>query len=134
MKHGEIHLGLGFTLKTDDPDKDIRTLANATCQFWSILTALTINKMHQLIDQMGYEEDVKIVSSIYDSIYLETTNTPEIVKWVNDNLITTMVVDFMEDQAVKNKAQSDVGYNWAEMVPLSNNASLEEVKEVLSSL
>ena len=67
-ENGEIHLGLGFTLKTDDADRDIRTLANATCQFWSILTALTINKMHQLIDEEGLEHDVKVISTIYDSI------------------------------------------------------------------
>lgn len=131
---GEIHLGLGFTLKTDDPGRDIRTLANATCQFWSILTALAINKMHQLIDEKGYEEDVKIISTIYDSIYLEITNDPEIVKWVNDNLIETMLVDFMEDQVVHNEAESDVGYNWADMLKIPNGASVAEVKEILDRI
>lgn len=134
MEHGEIHLGLGFMLRTDDPGRDIRTLANATCQFWSILTALTINKMHQLIDQMGYEEDVKVVSTIYDSIYLEVTEDPKIVKWVNDNLIETMLVDFMEDQTIHNDAQCDIGYNWADMTTIPNNASLAEVKQILQDL
>lgn len=133
-EYGEIHLGLGFTLKTDDPDRDIRTLANATCQFWSILTALTINKMHQLIDEKGYQEDVKVISTIYDSIYLEVTKDPEIVKWTNDNLIRTMLVDFMEGQTIHNEAQSDVGYNWADMVPIPNNASLAEVRKILANL
>lgn len=134
QEEGEIHLGIGFTLKTDDPGKDIRTLANATCQFWSILTALTINKMHNLIDQMGYEEDVKVISTIYDSIYFEVTNNPVIVKWVNDNLITTMLVDFMEDQLIPNEAESEVGYDWATMVAIPNNAPLAKVAEVLKSL
>lgn len=133
-EEGEIHLGLGFTLKTDDPGRDIRTLANATCQFWSILTALAINKMHQLIDEKGYEEDVKIISTIYDSIYLEITNDPEIVKWVNDNLIEAMLVDFMEGQVVHNEAESDVGYNWADMLKIPNGASVAEVKEILDRL
>jgi hypothetical protein len=131
---GQIHLGLGFYLKTDDPKKDIRTLANATCQFWSILTALTINKMHQLIDKQGYQNNVKIISTIYDSIYLEVDEDPEIIKWVNDNLIKTMLVDFMEDQLISNEAESDVGYNWSDMVKLTNNASIKEVKTVLSKI
>ena len=131
---GEIHLGLGFYLKTDNPDADIRTLANATCQFWSILTALTINKMHLLIDANGLENDVKVVSTIYDSIYLEVTENPEIIKWVNDNLIETMIVDFMEDQTIKNQSQSDIGYNWADMISISNNASIDEIKSVLQKL
>ena len=133
-EHGEIHLGLGFTLKTDDADRDIRTLANATCQFWSILTALTINKMHQLIDEKGLENDVKVISTIYDSIYLEVTEDPAIIKWVNDNLIATMLVDFMEDQIIHNEAESDIGYNWADMVRIPNNASIEDIKKVLDSL
>ena len=133
-KQGEVHLGLGFTLKTDDADRDIRTLANATCQFWSILTALTINKMHQLIDSNGYENDVKVISTIYDSIYFEITKDPAIIKWVNDNLIQSMVVDFMENQTIRNEAESEIGYNWAEMTALPNNASVEDVKKVLVKL
>lgn len=133
-EQGQIHLGLGFTLKTDNADKNIRTLANATCQFWSILTALTINKMHSLIDANSYQEDVKIVSSIYDSIYLEVTDDPKIIKWVNDNLIRTMVVDFMEDQIIPNESASDLGYNWADMITIPNDASIEDIEEVLKRL
>lgn len=134
QRQGEIHLGLGFTIKTDDPGKDIRTLANATCQFWSILTALTINKMHQLIDDAGYEEDVKVISTIYDSIYFEVTEDVNVIKWVNDNLIKAMVVDFMEDQTIPNEAASDIGYNWADMLTISNNASVQEIKDTLQKL
>ena len=133
-QEGQIHLGLGFYLKSDDPSSDIRTLANATCQFWSILTALTINKMHQLIDQNGLQDNVKVVSTIYDSIYLEITDTPEIIKWTNDNLIKTMLVDFMEDQTIPNDAESDIGYDWAEMTKIPNNASISEIKEARQKL
>jgi hypothetical protein len=131
IDEGEIHLGLGFTLKTDDPQRDIRTLANATCQFWSILTALTINKMHQLIDEKGYEEDIKVVSTIYDSCYLEVTADPKLIAWVNKNLIDTMLVDFMEDQIISNEAECDLGLNWAEMVTIPNNASEDYIRKVM---
>ena len=134
IAEGQIHLGLGFYLKTDDPSKDIRTLANATCQFWSILTALSINKMHQLIDQNNYEKDVIIISTIYDSIYFEITKDSKIIKWVNDNLIKTMVVDFMENQTISNEAESDIGYNWSDMAKITNNATIEEIENVLSTL
>lgn len=133
-EEGQIHLGLGFYLSTDDPDRDIRTLANATCQFWSILTAIAINKMHQLIDQNNYQEDVKVISTIYDSIYLEVTEDPEIIKWTNDNLINTMVVDFMENQTISNEAESDIGFNWSDMIKIPNNASIKEIKDVLVKL
>lgn len=132
--NGEIHLGLGFTLKTDDPDSDIRTLVNSTCQFWSILTALAINKMHQLIDKHSYQDDVKVISTIYDSIYFELTEDPAIIKWVNDNLIKILLVDFMENQTITNEAQSQIGYDWADMLAISNNASENDIKEVLVKL
>lgn len=134
QENGEIHLGLGFMLKTDDADRDIRTLANATCQFWSILTALTINKMHQLIDENNLENDVKVISTIYDSIYLEVTEDPAIIKWVNDNLIEIMLKDFMVDQIIHNEAESDIGYNWAEMVKVPNNASIKDIKAALAEI
>lgn len=133
-KEGQIHLGLGFMLKTDNASNDIRTLANATCQFWSILTALTINKMHSLIDNAGYQDDVKIVSSIYDSIYLEVTEDTSVIKWVNDNLIRTMLVDFMEDQTIPNDSASDLGYDWADMIGIPNEASIKEIEDVLIRL
>lgn len=133
-QEGEIHLGLGFTLKTDDADSDIRTLSNATCQFWSILTALAINKMHQLIDEKGLQDDVIVTSTIYDSIYFEVTKDPEIIKWVNDNLIDTMLVDFMVDQTIHNEAVSEIGYNWADTKIISNGASINEIKQILKSL
>jgi DNA polymerase I-like protein with 3'-5' exonuclease and polymerase domains len=134
IEEGQVHLGLGFFLKTDNPSRDIRTLANATCQFWSILTALTINKMHQLIDENGYQNDVKVISTIYDSIYFEVTKNASIIKWVNDNLIKTMVVDFMIDQTISNEAESDIGYNWADMTRIPNNATIEEITSVLIKL
>jgi hypothetical protein len=127
-KDGEIHLGLGFTLKTNDADRDIRSLANATCQFWSILTALAISKMHILIDEKGYQDDVKTISTIYDSIYYQVTDDPVIIKWVNDNLIKTMTVDFMKDQTISNEAESDIGYNWSDMVTIPNDASTYSIK------
>lgn len=133
-EEGEIHLGLGFTIKTDDPERDIRTITNATCQFWSILTAISINKMHHLIDEKNYEKHVKVVSTIYDSIYLEVTEDPKIIKWVNDNLINVMTVDFMKNQTVHNECESEIGYDWANLLTIKNNATTSEIKKVLAEL
>jgi len=131
---GRIHLGLGFYINTDDADRDIRTLNNATCQFWSILTALTINKMHILIDEAGFENDIFITSTVYDSIYFEIRNKPEIIKWVNDTVVPIMETDFMVDQIVHNTADLELGNNWSSLHALSHNASLEEISQVLEKL
>jgi len=68
-KFKQIHLGMGCKLSSDTPNNDIRTLYNATCQFWSILSLLTANKIHLEIDKYGLQEDIFCISTIYDSLY-----------------------------------------------------------------
>lgn len=134
FEQGRIHLGLGFYLYTDNPDRDIRTLNNATCQFWSILTALTINKLHQLIDAAGYQDDILVISTIYDSIYFQVTDDPVIIKWLNDHIIPIMTTDFMLDQTVHNDADLEIGLDWASLHQIPHNASLADITAIRNSL
>lgn len=130
-KQGRIHLGLGFYINTDNPDRDIRTLNNACSQFWSILTALAINKMHALIDEAGLENDVIVTSTIYDSIFFEIRNDPNIIKWVNDRIVPIMEQDFMLNQLVHNEARLEIGKNWAEREEIEANMSLSGIKDLM---
>lgn len=133
-KNRRIHMGLGCYIKTDKPRKDIRTLNNATCQFWSILTLLTINKMHHLIDEAGLEKEVQCISSIYDSIYLVVKNDTETIKWVNDRIVPIMTTDFMQGQLIKNTAIAELGLDWSDMHQIPNDANIEDITKVLNTL
>lgn len=133
-RDGEIHLGLGLMLKSDNPKKDIRTLHNATIQFWSVLTLLAISKMHEEIDKQGYQNDVFCIATIYDSIYYCVRDDAETIKWVNDTLIPIMVKDFLIDQTVPNTAELDVGTNWSDLTTIPNNATLEYIQEILDGI
>jgi len=133
-EQGYIHLGLGCRLYASDADKSIRTLNNATVQFWSILTLLAINKLHSLIDEAGYQDDIKITATIYDSIYLQVKEDSKVIKWLNDNLIPLMTVDILKDTKVSNSAEGELGRNWGDLHSLINNASIEEIDDVLSKL
>ena len=130
-KHGRIHLGLGCFLNTSEPEKEIRTLFNACSQFWSILTILVINKMNSLIEAEGLAQDIEIVSSIYDSIYIHVRKDPELIRWVNDTIIPLLTKDFLKDIIVHNEAQGEVGLNWFDTVPVPNGASREEIEEAI---
>lgn len=132
--NGRIHIGMGCYLKTDNADRDIRTLHNASIQFWSILTLLTINKMHQLIDEKGWQEEVQCISTIYDSIYYVVKEDSEIIKWVNDNLVRIMVQDYVKDQAIPNEATAEIGRDWSTMVQVPHNASEPKILELLSNI
>jgi len=131
---GSIHLGLGCHINTKNPSKDIRTITNASIQFWSILTLLTINKMHQLIDSNGYDKDIQCIATIYDSIYYIVRKDAKIIKWLNDNLIKCMSKDFLKDQIVPNTAESEIGLNWADLHEIPNNASVEVINETLKEV
>jgi hypothetical protein len=129
-EQGYIHLGLGFRMYTDDPDRDIRTLNNGTCQFWSILTALTIDKMYQLIDEAGYAGDIFVTSTIYDSIYFIIRDTVKHIKWLNDTLIPIMEQDFMEGQILPNSAELEIGPDWSTLHVLPHSADEEKIREI----
>lgn len=131
IEKGKIHLGLGCYMNTSNPEKEIRTLFNACSQFWSILTILTINKMHHLIDANGYTNDIQVASSIYDSIYIHMKCDAELIKWVNDLIIPTVTTDFIEDIIVHNEAEGEIGFNWYDTVKVHNNASLEDIEKAL---
>lgn len=131
LEHGRIHLGLGCYIKSDNPGRDIRTLNNATCQFWSIVTALTINKIHQLIDDADLQDHIKCTSTIYDSIYFTLPADARYVKWLNDNIVPIITKDFMLDQTIHNEATGEIGPSWAELFPVRNNESLTTIQSII---
>lgn len=132
--NGKLHLGLGCYISTDDANRDIRTVNNASCQFWSILTLLTINKMHSFITAAGLDDDIKCISTIYDSIYYEVTEDPLIIEWLNHHLVHVMLQDFMEDQTVHNEAAAEIGYDWASLKLVPNGATVDDIATILQSL
>ena len=134
QKHGRIHMGLGAYLKTDDPNADIRTLNNSTCQFWSIVTLLAINKVHQWIDANHYENDIICTSTIYDSIYYIVRKDAHIIKALNDFIVPVLTKDFMENQTIHNEAVGEIGPNWAKLTQVPNNASLEQIQQLLKDI
>lgn len=129
-----IHLGMGFYIRTDNPDKDIRTLNNGTAQFWSILSALTINKIHTLIDEQEYADDIFVTSTIYDSIYFCVKRNASTIKWLNDTIVPIMCKDYMVDQIVPNNAIGEIGPDWADLHQLSQNATIEEIQNLLKEI
>ncbi len=133
-KNRRLHLGMGCYISSDSPEKDIKTLNNSSCQFWSILTLLTINKMHKRIDSSKQKDNVQIICTIYDSVYFLVKDEVTTIKWVNDKVVPIMVQDWVEEQTIKNTAVSEIGYNWADMEQISNGAEIPEIKVVLESI
>lgn len=131
---GTIHLGLGCYINSSNARKDIRTLHNATIQFWSILTLIAINRMHERIDNANLGKHIKCIATIYDSIYYTVPADSKYIKWLNDNLVEVMSEDFLIDQTVKNEAASEIGLNWADLEEIPVNASEEVIQTYLDNM
>ena len=133
-EQGYVHLGLGCRIYASDAAKSIRTLNNATVQFWSILTLLAINKLHNEIDKESKEKDVVVTATIYDSIYGVIKNDAESIKWLNETICPIMEKDFLVDQIVKNEANLEIGKSWAELIELEHNASIQDIEKTIKEL
>jgi hypothetical protein len=132
--NGRIHMGLGCTMNTSNPEKDARTLVNGTSQFWSILTLLAINKLHQHIEDNNLHDRILVTSTIYDAIYLECDSDPSLVKWVNDTLVPIMLHPYLTSEVIHNEAELEVGLDWASTKLIPNNATLEQITTLMDSL
>lgn len=133
-EQGYIHLGLGCRIYTDNADNDIRTLHNATVQFWSILTLIAVNELNYLIARDNLEEDIAVCSTIYDSIYLYVKKDAECIKWLNDNAVRIMKTEYLENQVVPNDATGEIGPNWADLTKVPQNSSIEEIEKILNKI
>ena len=131
-RDGYVELGLGLRLQCpsvyskDDATKAaaLRSVANATVQFWDVLTLIGIEKFQNHIEECGYIGKVIIHSTVYDSVYMEIENNPETIEWVNTVLIADMIEDYMEDQPVKLMANLDITKpegSWADLQELPNH-------------
>lgn len=127
-------MGLGAKILTDNPNKDERTLVNSCSQFWSLLTLIAINKLHQAIDDAGLSTNIIVTNSIYDAIYGEIDNDPELVYWLNQTLPAIMTHPFIEGEIVHNEADLEVGLDWASFHTIPNNATLDQITTIMESL
>ena len=143
-KEGEVHLGLGWSLKTESAksnDRCIaaaakRTAANAVVQFWDILTLLALVDFQKQVEVAGYVDKVLIHATVYDSIYLEVFDEIDIITWVNKTLTKCMVgaLKYMEKDVQKPPpielaANAELGESWVSLVEYENNDTKEVIEQ-----
>ena len=87
-----------------------------------------------MIDKAGYQNDIKVITTIYDSIYLTCKEDTTIIKWLNDTIIPIMSKDFIKNQIVHNEACGEIGHNWYDLKQIHNNCSEEDIQKVLEEI
>ena len=114
--------------------QESRSLVNMRIQSYGLLMNRAGILFQERIEEAGYIDEVILINQIHDALYLLVKDDAQIVKWVNENLIEVMNIDYVEDQLIHNESELDVGRSWANQVTIKNNAALEEIQEVLSEL
>jgi len=111
-----------------------RSLNNMTIQSYGLLMNRAGIGFQEAIENDGMINEVLLINQIHDALYGLVRNTPENVKWLNDNLIKCMVEDYVPNQEIKLEAELDIGPSWDIQHTIKNGVSVEEIKKVLESI
>lgn len=59
---------------------------------------------------------------------------PETIKWLNNNAVEVLCVDYLEDIVVHNEAEGEISDSWTDMIKVVNNASVEDIQEAIDAI
>ncbi len=113
-----------------------RTAGNALGQSFCLLNNRAQNEFMSRVYKSKYCLDIQPIAAIHDAVYFIIKQDPEVVKFVNDNLIECM--EWQDDPAishdkVKLGAELVIHYpDWSTEINVPNKSTLEEIKEILN--
>ena len=93
-----------------------------------------MNATNSRIEQCGLGMDILPCNMIHDAGYFIVREELECIKFLNDVLIEEM--EWNDDKAIRStdvpmKASLEIGKSWDTLVPLTNNATMEEIQSVI---
>lgn len=111
-----------------------RSSNNAVTQSWGMLTNRAVIEFDKRVDDAGMYNDVKLINTIHDAIYLLIRKDAKVIKWVNDNLIECMMWQEHPtlESDVRMAAELDIGPSWKDQKTLKNNMTEEQISEILA--
>lgn len=126
---------LGNCKTPREAEAEGRTAGNALGQSWGLLNSKACFEFMRRVRASKYRTDIQPVGQIHDSIYLRWTDSWEVTKWVNDNLIECMQWQDHPDiqhPTVKLGAELDIFYpTWNDAITLKNDISQDEIKSTV---
>ena len=129
-------------LGTDYTPKEVaaesRTAGNALGQSYGLLNNRAAIEFQQRTLNGPHALDIKPIAHIHDAQYFIIKETPECVKWVNDNLIECVSwqeLPELQHDIVKLSGTMSIFYpTWAKEHKVPNHASLSKIKTIMESL
>ncbi|MDA3807805.1 MAG: DNA polymerase [Thiomicrorhabdus sp.] len=114
-----------------------RTANNAASQSYGLLMNRAINATEARIEASEYVNDILVLNTIHDAVYYLARNDAKVIQFLNVTLIEEMEWNELtpiKSDAIPMTAQLDVGKSWDKQVTLENNASIEEITNLLNTL
>lgn len=114
-----------------------RTVNNAAGQSYGLLMNRAIIAFNKAIEKDSMYNDVLLLNTIHDAVYLLVKEDPKIIQWVNTYLIKEMRwndLDPIRSDVIPMEAELDIGYSWDNQKTLKNEASLEEITQFMEEL
>lgn len=111
-------------------EKEGRSALNAVTQSWGMLINRTAIALVKKLLRSEYYDKIFPINTIHDAIYFIFLDDVDTIQWLNKNLITEMrwnAHPSIQSKDVPMEANLDIGTNWAEQYPLSNNATEAEI-------
>lgn len=110
-----------------------RSAGNAKTQSYGLLNNRSAVEFSKRVAVSKHKYDVLLVSLIHDATYVMARNKPNVIKWVNDNLIECMQwqqLPELQHDTIKLGAELDIYWpSWDDALTLPNGASVNEIKK-----
>ena len=148
---GYITLAFGLRLKTPKLEmgrtagvpqyvleQEARSAGNAIFQSYGMMTLRALSTfMRRVWVHKEYSSKIILVSTIYDSIYLDVPNELEVVHWVNKNLVECMKdtsgIEELNHKEIAIGAELEIMIgSWAKPLKLKNNISKQAIRETIA--
>ena len=110
-----------------------RTAGNALGQGYGLLNNRACNEFMQKVWDSPYALDILPIAMIHDAIYLLIRDSPQVVEWVNKELIESMQwqdLPELQHDTVKLGAELSLFWpSWAEELKLKNGDKIPEIRK-----
>lgn len=124
------------TRESNEVGSEARSASNMVTQSWGMLMNRAFIEFNIRLESSPYASRVRLINTIHDATYILVKAEPDVIHWVNKNLIECMEWQdgIIKSDEVKIGAELDLGLDWAHQETLSNNASIEDIKYFVEAI
>ncbi len=142
-ENGYVNCAFGLKVRTpllatgiasSASEQEGRSANNATTQSWGMLMNRALIEFREIVEASQYRHKIRFCNTIHDAGYFMIKNEPNVIKFVNDNLIKCMQWQehpSIVSDLVKLGAELDIGKSWDKMYTIKNGMSYDNIVNFL---